>query len=130
VWIVARLAYFIGELLIARLGGGIWKLNEMPETRTFLHYVVEFPRAAIPRAMVAPFELAAAFVDTPAPRSLTALVDVLKPSYAADASIDANGQRRGAHELATQRPAFQLWRGPTPLPPPLSVQSHPKTTNA
>lgn len=76
VWIVTRLGYFIGELLIQRMGGGAWFLNESPESRYFLDYVVgRFPGLQNPNALVNPFEVADAFVGSSPPRDLTGLVE-------------------------------------------------------
>ncbi|MBN1917848.1 MAG: hypothetical protein JW889_08070 [Verrucomicrobia bacterium] len=74
IWILTRMGYYIGELLVQRLGGR-WFLNEIPDSRYFLHYVVgKFSHAANPSAMVAPFEVAAHFVAQPPGRSLVSLV--------------------------------------------------------
>jgi len=74
VWIVTRLGYFIGEVLVQRLGG-CWLLNEIPASRYFLRYVVgQFTRIRNPNAMVDPFEVASAFVSTPPTRNLASLV--------------------------------------------------------
>src|SRR5580658_8386424 len=39
VWILTRLGYFIGELLVQRFAGS-WFLNEIPDSQYFLRYVV------------------------------------------------------------------------------------------
>jgi hypothetical protein len=39
VWIITRLMYIVGEVLIQRLGG-IWLLNDIPDSKFFLKYVV------------------------------------------------------------------------------------------
>ncbi|HWA26172.1 MAG TPA: hypothetical protein VG734_10955 [Lacunisphaera sp.] len=73
-WIVTRLGYFIGEVLNKRLGG-CWFINEWPETRYFLHYVVgQFDDGSRPNAMVDPFEIANAFVAAPPGRDLSKLI--------------------------------------------------------
>jgi hypothetical protein len=75
VWIVTRLGYFVGELLIQRMDGGSWFLNESPESRYFLDYVVgRFPGLRNPNALVNPFEVADAFVGSNPPRDLVGLV--------------------------------------------------------
>ena len=38
-WILTRVGYFVGELLVQKYGG-CWYLNETPDTRYFLRYVV------------------------------------------------------------------------------------------
>lgn len=57
-WIMTRIGYFIGELLVQRQGG-CWFLNEIPDSRFFLRYVVgKFRRGINPYAMVDPFNVA------------------------------------------------------------------------
>jgi hypothetical protein len=74
VWIHTRLGYFIGDLLAQRFGGR-WFLNEIPDSRYFLHYVVgEFAGVKNPNAMVAPFEVADDLLRQPPGRDLAALV--------------------------------------------------------
>lgn len=73
-WILTRLGFFIGEVLVQRLGG-CWLLNEQPDTRFFLRYVVgSFPRARHPSAMVDPFHVADTYLATGPGRSLTQLL--------------------------------------------------------
>lgn len=70
VWIVTRLGYLIGEVLVQRLSGR-WTLNEWPETRYFMRYVVgEFGALRNQGAMADPFEAAEAFVLLPPGRNL------------------------------------------------------------
>jgi hypothetical protein len=55
---VARLGYFIGEWLIQQLKG-CWFLNEIPDSRFFLRYVVgQFATVANTGAMTDPFLIA------------------------------------------------------------------------
>mgnify|MGYP003668084495 FL=1 len=69
-WILTRIGYFIGEWLVQRYGGG-WYLNEVPDTRYFLRYVVgRFSGIPNQNAMIDPFSIAELFVDSPCPRSL------------------------------------------------------------
>ncbi len=87
-WIVTRIGYFVGEWLVQKYGG-CWYLNETPETRYFLRYVVgQFARLRNQNTMVDPFFVAETFVDTPCPRSL---VNVL-----ADVDSELNGTDIGA----------------------------------
>jgi len=73
-WIVTRLGYFFGEVLNRRLGG-CWLLNEWPDTRYFLRYVVgQFGDGTRANAMVDPFEVAGAFVAQPPGRDLAKLI--------------------------------------------------------
>jgi hypothetical protein len=75
IWILARMAYYIGEVLIQRFSGA-WLLNEIPDSRYFLRYVVgEFSRSKNPSSMVDPFQVASYYVDQPPGRSLRALLD-------------------------------------------------------
>ena len=71
VWILTRLGYLIGEALVQRLSGS-WFLNETPDSRYFLRYVVgRFAGAANPAAMVDPFQVADACLSQPPGRSLS-----------------------------------------------------------
>lgn len=75
IWIVTRLGYFLGEVLVQRLGG-CWLVNDFPESRYFLRYVVgRFSRIANAGAMVDPFDAASVLVSEPPGRSLLALVE-------------------------------------------------------
>lgn len=57
-WILTRLGYFIGELLVQKLNG-IWFTNEVPDSRYFLHYVVgKFTQTPNQGAMIDPFYIA------------------------------------------------------------------------
>jgi hypothetical protein len=69
-WIVSRLAAFVGELLVYRLGGH-WLLCAQTESRFSGRYVVDVLVPGERRAvLVDPFEVAATFVLQPPPRSL------------------------------------------------------------
>lgn len=73
-WIGARIGCFVGELLIQRFGG-YWFLNEIPDSKFFLRYVVGGFNSPIPPAMmVDPFEVASAYLEQPPGRSLTKLL--------------------------------------------------------
>jgi hypothetical protein len=75
IWILTRLACFIGELL-AHEFRGTWFLNEIPDSRYFLQIVVgRFLEVDSPAAMVAPFEIAASFVNEPQGRDLERAVE-------------------------------------------------------
>jgi hypothetical protein len=70
IWIVARLAYFIGQILIQRFGGE-WLLNERPDSRFFLQYVVgRFPSTSNPNVTIDPLRIASEFLAAPSGRSL------------------------------------------------------------
>lgn len=78
VWIITRLGYFIGEVLIKRLGG-CWFLNEWPETRYFLRYVVgQFDEGTRTNAMVDPFEAATGFIAQPPGRNLGQFINEIE----------------------------------------------------
>lgn len=78
VWILTRLGYFIGELLIQHFGG-IWFLNEIPDSRYFLRYVVgRFAAIKNRDAMVDPFYVADVFLSEPPGRSLISIVHQLE----------------------------------------------------
>ena len=76
-WILTRIAYFVGEWFVQK-HGGCWYLNETPDTRYFLRYVVgKFTRVPNKNAMLDPFSIAETFVDSLCPSSLaTLLADV------------------------------------------------------
>lgn len=76
-WILTRIGYFIGEWLVQRYDG-CWYLNEAPDTRYFLRYVVgKFTGISNQNAMIDPFSIAEEFVDSPCPRNLiNVLADV------------------------------------------------------
>jgi hypothetical protein len=73
VWIVTRLGYLVGEVLVHRFLG-CWLINEDPASRTFARYVVGRFTHAAPHLVVDPMEVAAAYVSTAPPRSLFAIV--------------------------------------------------------
>jgi hypothetical protein len=74
VWILTRVGYLIGEILVQRLSGS-WFLNEIPDSRYFLRYVVgRFAGAPNSAAMVDPFQVADVYLSQPAGRSLSAIV--------------------------------------------------------
>ena len=74
IWILTRLGYLIGEVLIQRLSGS-WFLNEIPDSLYFLRYVVgSFSGASNPAAMVDPFHIADVYLSQPPGRSLAAVV--------------------------------------------------------
>lgn len=77
-WILTRLGYFIGEVLISRLGG-CWFLNDRPDTRFFLRCVVgQFGTEVKPNAMVDPFEAADAFLAQPPGRGLAKFIEEIE----------------------------------------------------
>jgi hypothetical protein len=74
-WTLTRLGYFIGELLVHRLGG-CWFLNEIPDSRYFLRYVVgRCTGISNSDAMIDPFYVADVYLSEPAGRSLSNFLD-------------------------------------------------------
>jgi hypothetical protein len=75
VWILSRLGYFIGELLVQRFSG-CWFLDEIPDSRYFLRYVVgRCARVPNPNAMVDPFHVASVYLAEAPRRSLASVVN-------------------------------------------------------
>ena len=73
-WIMTRIGYFVGEWFVQKYGG-CWYLNETPDTRYFLRYVVgKFARIQNKNAMIDPFSIAETFVESASPRSLVNLL--------------------------------------------------------
>lgn len=73
-WLLVRIGYFIGEYFAQKFGG-FWHVNEIFESRYFGRYVVgKFSLGGNSASMIDPFEIAQVFVDSPAPRKLTALL--------------------------------------------------------
>lgn len=73
-WIMARLAYFVGDCLVQSFSG-CWFVNEIPESRTFLRYVVgRFARIENTAAMVDPFEVVRGYLIEPPGRDLRRLL--------------------------------------------------------
>lgn len=85
IWIIARLAYFIGQIFIQRFGGE-WLLNERTDSRFFLRYVVgRFPMITNPEVTVDPLTVASDFLVLPPGRSLERIIleateEILKQS--------------------------------------------------
>jgi len=73
-WIILRLGFLIGEVLVQRLGG-CWLLNDNPDSRTFLRYVVGQFAGARTSAMVDPFEVADVLTSQKAPRHFSAMIE-------------------------------------------------------
>ena len=72
-WLLTRLGYLIGELLITGYGGA-WFLNEIEGSRYFGRYVVgQFVSLANARLQVDPFEVASDAISIPS-QSLSALM--------------------------------------------------------
>jgi hypothetical protein len=75
VWIIARIGYFIGEVLNQRLGGD-WFVDTHPDSPYFAQYVVgEFTGLSDPSTRISPFGVAANYVDQPPRRSLSAVIE-------------------------------------------------------
>lgn len=77
-WIVARIGYFIGEVLNERLNGR-WFLNDLPDTPLFLRCVIgHFENAKENQARVDPFEAAVRFLKQPPKRYLSQFLEQLE----------------------------------------------------
>lgn len=75
IWILTRIGCYIGDLLVHRFGG-CWFLNEIPDSRYFLRYVVGmFTGARNQSAMVDPFYVADVYLCEPSGRSLSNFVE-------------------------------------------------------
>jgi len=74
VWILTRIGYLVGEIL-AKKYSGVWFLNEFPDSRYFLRYVVgRFAAIKNQSAMVDPFAVADLFVSQSPGRDLVKLL--------------------------------------------------------
>jgi hypothetical protein len=75
VWLITRAAYFVGEVFVQRFAG-CWFVNELPDTKYFARYVVgQFGAGTESNAMIDPFEIATAYVDSAIPRNLGGLLN-------------------------------------------------------
>lgn len=73
-WLLARMAYFLGEYFAQKYRGS-WYVNEVYESRFFARYVVgQFEKISNQALMIDPFEIAQAYVDHVVPRKLEALI--------------------------------------------------------
>ncbi len=74
VWILTRIGYFIGELLVQRFSG-YWYVNDIPDSRFFGRYVVgRFCSVGNPNPMIDPFSVADAYLSQPPGRSLMDII--------------------------------------------------------
>lgn len=74
-WIMVRVGYFVGELLVERLDG-CWIVERNPMSKLFGRYVIgEFSRVKNRRAVADPFGVAQEYVDSPPPRDLQTLFE-------------------------------------------------------
>ena len=74
-WIVSRIGYFIGEVLIERYSG-CWMIVDDTSSRLFARYVVgQFPGRAM---VVDPFEAAVEYVRAPKGRSLVSQLSAIE----------------------------------------------------
>jgi hypothetical protein len=77
IWAMARLAYFIGEVIIES-HGGTWFVNESEGSKLYLKIVIgRFDRMADPSIQVDPFHIARLFLQSPPPRDLAEMLDQL-----------------------------------------------------
>lgn len=74
-WLLARLAYFIGEYLVVRFSGS-WFVNGIEGSRYFGRYVVgNFAKVSNRYAQVDPYEIGADVLKTRPPTSLEAILN-------------------------------------------------------
>jgi len=76
-WLTLRVGQFIGEYFVQKYAG-CWFVNDIAGARFFARYVVgQFSGLSTSVPLIDPFEVAAGFVDAPAPRSLSLLLNDL-----------------------------------------------------
>jgi hypothetical protein len=81
-WLLPRVAYFIGEYFVQRYGG-CWYVNDIEGSRYFARYVVgRFSKLLNPSTMLDPFEAAREYVDSPPPRDLEKLTEMIDAELA------------------------------------------------
>jgi hypothetical protein len=75
IWLLPRVGYFIGEVLIQRFSGS-WFIDEDPDSPWFAHYVVgRFTSLDNPWVRIDPLAVASNLVDEPPGRSLLGAVE-------------------------------------------------------
>jgi hypothetical protein len=73
-WLLNRMAYFIGEYF-AQLLDGCWYVYEVVDSPFFARYVVgKFEKISDPGMMIDPYEIAHSFIESPIPRELSPLL--------------------------------------------------------
>jgi hypothetical protein len=76
-WILTRLGYYIGELLVQKLNG-IWFVNEIADSRYFARYVVgKFMGISNKNAMIDPFLVAEVALSEATKHGDTSLTDLI-----------------------------------------------------
>jgi hypothetical protein len=97
-WILTRLGYFIGQFFLIRFSGS-WLLNEIPDSRFFLRFVVgQFGQLRNPRAMIDPFQIADEYISSPPGRSLISIIAEVEQELVAsqeNGGPEKRGQKRG-----------------------------------
>ena len=77
-WLQTRIAYLIGQLMRLRFDA-VWILDEDTESKFFLRYVMGYFKHGVKAGVVLdPMTVASAYLETPPPRSLTALLDSIE----------------------------------------------------
>jgi hypothetical protein len=75
IWLLPRVGYFIGEVLIQRFSGS-WFIDDDPDSPYFAHYVVgRFTSLPNPLVKIDPLAVASNLVDEPPGRSLRTAVE-------------------------------------------------------
>lgn len=73
-WLITRIGYFLGELFVQKFGG-YWFINETPDTRTFLRYVVGGFGKTNSNIAIDPFEIAKDYANELDGRSLKKYIE-------------------------------------------------------
>lgn len=74
-WLVVRVGYFVGEVLVQRFGG-CWRVCDACSSRFFARYVVgQFTQIPNPAAIVDPIEVAMAYLSEAPGRSLVGILN-------------------------------------------------------
>ncbi len=76
-WILTRIGYFIGELLVSKFDG-CWMVDERVDSDTFSHYVIGEFVGMDPEKVIDPFLLAKIYVDSTPPRNLVEQFEAIK----------------------------------------------------
>jgi hypothetical protein len=82
-WLLARLAYYVGEYLVVRYSGS-WSVNDIEGSRYFGRYVVgNFAKVSNRHAQVDPYEIGMDALKTSPPTSLAIILNHVEGELAA-----------------------------------------------
>ncbi len=82
-WIVTRVGYFLGEYFVQEYTGD-WYLNENIQSRNYLRYVVGHFDGFNEAISIDPFEIAIAYIDSNAPRSIIQFIEEVSRELASN----------------------------------------------